>query len=147
LTFEFEPGWVVGHSAERPNGFSITEFIREGDDINNWKELLTVQQFPPSWGGSFPEDTLNMLKAVRESKCPGATKWSFIGKNEESILYEWQSTRCLNWPDQHEVARIIYGRYNRFLLRYTVKVYQMPLEDRTEWIGRFSRAKINASLP
>ena len=74
LDFEFEPGWKLGHNAEIPNKYSISEFIREGDDINNWKELLTVQKFVLPWGGSSPEDALNGLKAIREKNCPSKGK-------------------------------------------------------------------------
>lgn len=146
LGFEFEPGWKIGHETKLPNQGSLTEFIREGDNINNWKELLTIQTFPTSWGGPLPEDTLNAWKAIRERSCPAVTKWNIIGKDEKSILYEWQAKPCLGWPDQHEIARIIYGKYNRFLVRYTVKVYQMSPEDRTKWIERCLKAKISTSL-
>jgi hypothetical protein len=145
LGFEFEQGWKVGYEAGSPYQ-GITEFIREGDDINNWKELLTIHNYPPSWGGSSSEDLLNTLKAIRETRCPGVTKWNIIGKDEKSILYEWQAKPCLGWPDQHEIARIISTKYNRFHVRYTVKMYQMSPEERTKWIGKFSRAKIDTIL-
>jgi hypothetical protein len=151
LHFEVEeqtgslPRWKIGYQAELPD-HTIIEMIREGDDINNWKELLTIQNFRPSWGGAFPEDTLNILKAIRERDCQGVTRWSTIGKDEQSIVYEWQARPCRGWPDQHEIARIIYGKYNRVLLRYTVKVYEMPPEERTKWIGIFLQAKLNTSL-
>ena len=141
-----EWGWKVGYSAEVPNQYSITEFIREGDDINDWNELLSFQIFPPLWGGPNPEDAFNKLKFIREMKCPAVTKWNIIYKDEKSILYEWQSRPCLGWPDQYEIARIIYGKYNTFVLRYTQKNYQIPDEERLEWIKRFSVAKIETSL-
>src|SRR5262249_28800514 len=132
--------------AEIPKQYSIAEFIREGDDIKNWKELVTLQNYVPPWGGPSPEDALNGLKAVREKNCPGVTTWNVIARDETSILYEWQAKPCLGWPDQHEIARIIYGKYNRFLLRYTVKVDEMPPEERTKWIGILLQAKITTSL-
>jgi hypothetical protein len=61
IGLSIEPGWKVGHSARYSKG-SITEFIREGDNINNWRELFTVHEFPTTWGASSPEDTLNLLK-------------------------------------------------------------------------------------
>jgi hypothetical protein len=146
LHFEVEPGWKVGYQAEIPQKFSITEFIREGDDINNWKELLTIQNYVPSWGGSSPENALNELKTAREKNCPGGTRWNVIEKNKDSVLYEWQAKPCLGWPDQHEIARIIFGKYNRFVVRYTVKQYKMPDEQRDYWIGRFSKAGIETKF-
>lgn len=142
---EWEPGWKVRYSAELPNQYLI-EFIREEDDINNWNELLTIHSFPPLWGGTSPEDAFNKLKALMEKECPGAIKWNVIDKDEKSILYEWQSRPCRGWTYQHEIAKMIYGKYNTFVLRYTKKNYQMPDEVRSEWITRFSKAKIETSL-
>ena len=141
LRFNFEFGWKVGHYAEIPNQYVITEFIPEGDDINNWEELLTIQHFPPLWGGPSPEDALNKLKAIREKKCPGVTKWNIIDKDERSILYEWQATPCIGWPDQHEIARIIYRKYDTYFLHYTLKTYQMSAEQRSKWIKKLLNAK------
>lgn len=141
LGFDFESGWKIGHYAELPQHYSIIEFIREGDDINNWKELLTIQYFPPLCCGTSPEDTLNKLKAVREKECPGVTKWSVIEKDQNSILYEWQAKPCLGWSDQHEIARIIYGENNTFILHYALKTRQMPGDQRTKWINKLSKVK------
>lgn len=138
----FDPGWKVGYEAEIPNQHALTEFIREGDDINNWRELITIQSFNrKSWGGPSPEDSLNGLKAIREKECPGVTEWKVIEKDENSILYEWQAKPCRGWPDQHEIAKIIYGKYNRFVIRYTAKVYQLPPDTRTKWIKRFAESR------
>ena len=146
LHFELEPGWKFGYEAGPPSyPGTITELIRNGDDIDNWKELLTIQNFPPSWGGLLPEDTLNRLKATQERECAGVTNWNIIAKDTSSILYEWHAKPCRGWPDQDEIARMIYGKYNRFVIRYTVKVYQMAPEERTKWIGRFLRAKIDTT--
>lgn len=46
LDFQLEPGWKLANSAKGSNHSSIAEYVREGDDINNWKELVTLQ----TWG-------------------------------------------------------------------------------------------------
>lgn len=141
LHFNFDIGWKIGHYAAVPNQYVITEYIREGDDINNWKELLTIQSFPPFWGGPSPEDALNKLKEIREKECPGVTTWNIINQDENSILYEWQATPCLGWPDQHEIARIIYRKYDKYFLHYALKATQISDEQRSKWVKKFSEAK------
>lgn len=138
----FSPGtgWKVGNHREIPKEVVITEFIREGDDIDNWKELLTVQMFTKTRKDGSPEDWLNKQKAIREQTCPGSTQWNVIDKSESSILYEWRAKPCLGWPDQHEIARIFDGRYTRFFMHYVRKVPELPAETRTEWIKKFSDA-------
>jgi hypothetical protein len=139
LNFQIEAGWKVGSSSEGPNHSTIIEYIHEGDDINNWKELVTVQSFRKSRRApSSPDEMLRLLKAIREKQCPGSTEWNVIDKNESSILYEWQAKPCLGWPEQHEIAKIIYGRYSYFVLHYTAKMYQLPADARTHWIKKFT---------
>ncbi len=143
LNFQMEPGWKVGNSAKGPNHSSIIEYIREGDDINNWRELVTIQSFRKSRGApSSPEETLKVLKAIREKECTGSTEWNVIDKNENSILFESQAKPCLGWPEQHEIEKIVDGKNSRFILHYAAKVYQLPPDTRTKWIKKFAEATI-----
>lgn len=141
ITFE-EPGWKIGHHAEVPGQYTITEFINEKDDINNWKELATIQVFSSSWGGDSPEDAFNKVKALREKECPGVTTWNVIAKDETSILYEWQAKPCLGWPDQHEIAKILFGKNNRFVLHYAAKVRQLAPNIRTKWVSKLTKTTV-----
>ncbi len=140
LNFKLGTEWKPAHSSDTKRSM-ILEFIREGDDINNWKELVTYQNFGRD-GKASPEDTLNKLKALREKECPGATEWNVIDKNESRVLYEWHAKPCLSWPEQSEISTIIVGRHNMFLLHYAAKVHELAPETRAQWIKRFSAASI-----
>lgn len=141
LSFDFASGWRVGHYSARPNLGSIMEFVREGDDIESWQRLLTLQLFVASWGGPSPEATLNSLKAMREVQCPGVTQWEVIGQDATSILYEWRSGQCRGWPAQHEIAKIIYGKTMRVRIAYTAKTDELSSEERTEWVDRIGKSR------
>lgn len=143
LGFKLGAEWKPAYSSDRHQS-TILEFIREGDDINSWKELVTYQNFVRH-GKESAEDTLNKLKAIREKECPGATEWNVIDKNESRILYEWHAKPCLSWPEQSELATIVVGRYNLFLLHYAVKVHELAPDVRAEWIKRFSAAAITSN--
>lgn len=120
----------------------MIEFVRKGDDINNWKELFTYQNVAK--GKQTPEEFLNKLKAAREKVCPGATVWNVIEQNESSILYEWRAKPCLGWPEQHEVARIILGKHNLFMLHYVAKVPELAPDTRTKWIKTLQDATVDS---
>ena len=141
LNFELSTNWKVANHAER-HGYVILEYVRQGDDINSWKELFTYQNFGLR-GKQTPQDELNALKALREKECPAQTEWNVIEENENSILYEWQAKPCRGWPDQHEIARIMVGKHNLFLLRYTAKVQQLDPDTRTQWIKTFQAATLD----
>jgi len=142
LSFPVDESWKVGHQAEVPGQYVITELVLEDDDIENWRELLTVQNFAAPWGGPAPSHALAEMKQQREKTCPGGTTWKVIESDETSLLYEWQAKPCMGFPDQHEIGRLLYGKYNRFVLRYTVKLASMPVEAREAWIRKLSLAKI-----
>ena len=131
LEFSLDKGWKEA-STHSGHGQLMIEFVPQGDDINNWKELFTFQNFAK--GKQTPEEFLNKLKAQREKECPGATVWNVIEQNESSILYEWRAKPCLGWPEQHEVARIILGKHNLFMLHYVAKVPELAPDTRTKWI-------------
>jgi hypothetical protein len=140
LHFEITLDWKLANTAER-HGYVIIEYVRRGKDINNWKELFTYQNFGLR-GKHTPEEELNALKTLREKECPGVTHWNVIEQNEGSILYEWQAKPCLSWPDQHEIARIIFVKHNLFILHYTAKVQQLDPDTRTQWIKIFEAATV-----
>jgi len=140
LRFKLGAEWKPVHTAETRQSMTL-EFIREGDDINSWKELVTYQNFGRE-GKASPEDTLNKLKAAREKDCPGATEWNVIDKNESRILYEWHAKPCLDWPEQSEIATIAVGKHNVFFLHYAAKVHELAPDVRTQWIKTLSEAAI-----
>jgi len=142
LTFAVPKGWKFVNSREVPDQYQMMEFVREGDDLKNWKELLTVQNFSKSRAFRSPQEAYDNLKGQTEKDCPGATQWSVISQDANSILYEWHSQSCRDWPEQHEVARILIGKYNAFILHYATKVHELSAETRTEWIKNFGQASI-----
>lgn len=141
LHFEVDKDWKFGTQSEIP-GADFTEMIREGDDIDNWKELLTIQSFRKTSGFPPAEDMLAKLKDMRETKCPGQTEWNVIEQKKDSILYEWHVKSCLGQPQQSEIARIIYGKHNVFVLHYAAKVPEFPPDVRSQWIQRLNSAEI-----
>ncbi|MFO7641748.1 MAG: tetratricopeptide repeat protein [Candidatus Competibacteraceae bacterium] len=78
VRLELEPGWTVGHYGDRPGQAAILEFVRAGDAIERWQELLTLQQFPPQESGPSVREVFQRLQTLRETACPGATVWKVI---------------------------------------------------------------------
>jgi hypothetical protein len=144
LVWDFELGWKVGHHTEVPNQSYLTEFIREGDDINNWRELVTIVNHKVL-GDFSPENVFLGIKLKIEKDCPNVTEWNVIEKNKNSMLYEWQTNPCLGFPAQHEIARIISGKYNVFQIKYTARGYQLPPDQRAKWLKIIAGSKIETS--
>lgn len=136
FTLRLEPDWTIGHFAELPGNQALFEFFREGEDVDHWNELFTLHILPIE---GTPKDYLTSLVGVRELICPRVTKWKVMRDQEAFIIYEWHAQQCLAFPPQHEVALIL-DRIQRYQLRYTVKLYQMPMNDQFQWLERFLEA-------
>lgn len=143
IEFSLGREWKVVQNAQTGT-YTILEFVREGDTIDNWNELVTVQNFRKSRGYRSPAETLDELKATREKECPGVTQWNVIDRTERNILYEWHAMGCLGQPEQHEVARILYGVHNVFFLHYAAKVHELKPDTRAQWIKKFAAVSIDS---
>jgi hypothetical protein len=69
-------------------------------------------------------------------------RWSATEAEEASVLYEWGVKDCPPEADQHEVARIIYGKFTIFRLAYAAKTRALEPAKRDNWIRELSGAKI-----
>ena len=141
LQWSFKNGhWEHGYTQEVKGKYRIVEFVPKGESVEDWSELITIQTFTKKSGS--PEAFLNQQKTLREKKCPGVTIWNVIAKDERSILYEWKAKPCAGWPDQHEITRILYGKWNLWRIAYTAKVQEISTEKRNIWIQTLSKAVI-----
>lgn len=133
-------GWIVGHHAYDRQKGEILEFVRPGESVEDWSELITVQRMPTGCGHATPQATLEHVQSLREDTCPGATKWRLIESSDTSVTFEWQASACGGWTDQHEVSKIIYRPDTRVFLHYVVKQYSMPEQKRSDWLERLNFA-------
>jgi hypothetical protein len=132
--------WKVGYKAE-DRAQVIFEYVLQGETVENWTELVTIQsfdkqyiKFPP------PETAMNLLKERMVQRCP-TVEWNVNERTKESILYEWRIKNCPPNPDQMEIARLIEGKWNRYRVAYATKVSELPQRKRTDWIKSLREAK------
>ena len=137
--------WVTGNAQSIQGKYSIIEQIPEGETVQNWSELITIQNFAGTRGS--PEHFLEHLKAIREKVCPGSTTWNIIEKDKRSVLYEWRAKPCAGFPEQHEISRILDGNWNRFRIAYTAKVKEIPAGKRSKLIQSMSEASVRLEQP
>lgn len=140
-------GWTLGYEnfVQAPMGSAggtwIEEYVRPGETVEDWGELVTVMKTFRAFGES-QKRFYQKLVDIREDNCPGSTRWNIIEEKEKLILYEWWATPCMGFGEQHEVAIILDGRRDRFLFRYTSMSSEMAPERRTQWIETFKAARV-----
>jgi len=154
--FQLPSGWKAGYAHET-RSTEIIELIRKGDDIHNWKELITFQNVGRTkQSAPTPQASFEAWKNSLDETCPGDVQWNTIQQDEYSITFEWQLTKpCAGAPreaqadvEQHEIQRTVYGKYNIFILQYAAKGPGLAAEARTKWINWLSAsvAQIDAEI-
>jgi len=138
ISFTFNPNvdpkktlWTPGFNQSDQN-FSNTEFVPKGETVENWTQMLNVQSFAKS-GFPEPEKAMATLRERMLQRCPNAV-WKIIEKIKKDVLYEWRIENCPGNADQHEVARLFDGKWNRFRLAYVEKTKELAPEVRDYWI-------------
>ena len=143
----FDPKeWKVGHQEKGQNQI-LVEFVRPGEKIESWTELLTLHVLrKPNPPEAIDVLVLRVHQETRK-RCPGMT-WNvinrlFAGDTEEGgMLYEWAIKGCPPDADQHEIARVVYGKFNIFRLAYTAKTQAIAPAVREKWIKDFSSGRV-----
>jgi hypothetical protein len=142
LDFKIGDDWKVASHSDTGRGHTIT-YIREGDDLNHWKETFSYLHGVRRRGLQPPDKEFSVLKANMEKRWPGLTDWNVIAKDEESILYEWHTKWSVRTHEECNITRIIHGKYNWFTLTYAARVQELAPDTRAQWIKTFSDATIS----
>ena len=139
LHFQLDSTWEMdpANVSEVPNQYLIMEFVKKGQRIDNWTELVTIQNFNKKWGRGNARETYEALREVRESRCAGATQWEVLSEDKTSILYESIARDCGDQPNQRELVRLLFGRNNRYRVSYATKG-DLGTDQRAAWIGWLS---------
>ena len=147
----FDPNeWTVGNQTGDQNQ-RIIEFVRPGEKIDNWTELLTMSTHRKPTSPEPIDAFVARMHADDAKLCPNGFAQNVIAQGfrteteEASIIYEWKFQKCPPHTDQHEVAKIIYGKFNIFRLAYVAKTEKLAPEKREKWIKDLKDARIIVS--
>ncbi len=78
--------WEIGYKAGDKTQL-IFEYVLQGETVENWTELVTIQSFDKQYIKYPPPETaMNLLKERMVQRCP-AVAWNVIERQEGSILY------------------------------------------------------------
>lgn len=140
LIFMLGKNWELGYQGQDTRQM-LKEFVIKGEKVENWSELVSLQQFPgliqdPALD-VFVETTEKMLK----KNCPDVL-FKIINKSKDEVLYEWHTSSCPGIEDQHELIRVMRGKEGLWALHYVTK--KLPLSDaqRQEWLNILKTAHL-----
>jgi len=139
--------WTIGNQTSDQNQ-RIIEFVRPNENIDNWTELLTSQIIRKPSNVVSIDVFVARLHNEDRKLCPEGFEQKVIARGqktdteEASVIYEWEMKDCAPNADQHEVAKIIYGKFSIFRLAYVERTNKLSSEKRQKWINNLKEAKI-----
>jgi hypothetical protein len=68
--------------------------------------------------------------------------WTTLQKDPNSILYEWRNVSCPGYLHQHEVGRIVMGKWYLWMLSYGIRDKELSADERAELIQALLTAKL-----
>jgi hypothetical protein len=136
--------WKQGFHADAGTR-AITEYVLPGETVNGWTELVSVQTFP----GAQERKTLAAIaggfKDKLQKECPDAL-WRVLKESQDELMYEYRTTGCRGWDDQHEIAKLMMGRSAIFRVSYTNRRLPLHDEQRARWVALVGSGRVEAEV-
>lgn len=134
--------WKIGYEAAA-GGAAIVEFVSNGETVEDWSQLLTVQYFSNQALGNTPispQDFAEEIRLISEQKFENI-EWNVIKKSPNDIVYEWILPKGFEEnPPQDEIVKILKTSSGLFRIAYTKKVASLTPEERTRWTEFITQA-------
>ena len=128
-------GWEIGFAGDQGDD-AIAEFVRPGETVENWTELVTMQSFMKLPSRNLRLDVLmDGLRSQMAQRCPDVV-WDVLESSEREVLYEWRIRDCAPHPDQHEIALLFENQTTVFRVAYSARGGDISEETKTRWLER-----------
>ncbi|HAU1151171.1 TPA: hypothetical protein JBI12_04370 [Legionella pneumophila] len=120
------------------------EYIPVGDDINNWKELITTQ-FMPGLTNMTPAQFGNQF-LYNLNKSGVKYILNVIEEQPDLLIFEFKVQEPANLQ-QDEILKIAKGKDGIYVLHYAIKKSDMTKENRDKWVKNLKNSFIKVSTP
>lgn len=139
--------WELTAQRKVPGVYWFLEFKRKDRTSTDPAERAVIHNFGGTPKLPLREDYEAVVKAG-DSACPDLTDWRVIEETDAAITYEAITGQpCAGGPPQHEIGKILHGKYNKFVVVYAKRVARLPEKERERWLKLFKEATIITSDP
>lgn len=115
--------------------------------VDNWTETAQIIDFPiaitldgkVSWNA---ESVMNAEKGRWEANKCSTKDWTVLQKDDASILYEWRNIDCPGRLHQHEIGRIVMGKWYLWMISYGIRNKLLSPGEREELVKSLMNAKV-----
>ena len=139
--------WIVGHSQRAEDG-EILELVLEGETVEDWSELITVNKRPLATEGGKRrqskqlDELLRLMKQQLASGCP-TLQWSEQKRSGTDRIVAWSHKGCSGFPAQQVLVRHLLTQGSLLSIQYAAK-REEPLATKVadRWLSMLRSAKL-----
>jgi len=136
-----------GWRGVRGDTATILFYVKKGETPANWTERaeVTTLVIAETQSGGFrwrPDSLMNRIRDGLRERCRTDT-WTVLHQDETSVLYEWTDIACPGFFDQHELVRIVMGRWYAWIIHYGIRK-TLSAETRAAIIDNLKSAKVSS---
>src|SRR5689334_7513717 len=136
-----DPETWVRANAQDDGHATLVEYVPQGQQLEHWRELLTIQALDDRLGPQAPRPVMDGLESQMRKR-GGQLEWHVIEEDAQSVLYEWNLRGAQGVEDQGELARLVCGKDALHRAAYAYKQLPLAAERRSERLELLRKARV-----
>ena len=138
IVFDTRP-WQLAWGKQTPE-MTMIEYVPNGDNINDWHELVTSQFFPGLQEKTTPLQYAELIiQKMKEAGYKPVIK--FFQKSNDQVIFEFRIAAPEN-QKQDELQLIRSDDQGIYVLHYVIKEADMGQKNRDVWLQNLKNSKI-----
>lgn len=132
--------WKLGWSQNVGEGV-FEEYVLDGETVQNWSELVTIQFFPGMQLDTNPDIFEGVHRSDLTRTCPDI-QWKSVYQTPDERMWQWSIQGCPGQPDQSEIARLVRTKNGFHIFHYATKKSPMPEDTNKVWAEKLKAIPI-----
>ncbi len=138
----FEVGWPQEQWVKAKDASDrlqrIIEYVRKGDNLKTWKEIITDQAVVAHFADARSAAEAQLQGLRRRFDSFGS---AIISETPREVIYEWWQNDQRGYGPEHVIGVVLWRPYSVTFFTYARKGPRLSDADRALWIKRVSEAK------
>lgn len=135
-----EREWKLGADNAKTNIFY--EYVTDGQTVNDWKEMVTLQMFKGMQKKITTEKYIKGYISMLYNACGDKLVVSLIRNDPSDYMIEWKVNGHPKIDNQYEIDRVIVGKEALIVIHYAIKTARISPDNRAKWIQIVDKATL-----
>lgn len=136
-----EREWSLGADNSKNNLFY--EYVVNGQTVDNWTELVTLQIFNGMQKKANGETYANWMLNQLYSRYGEKLSANIIQNDPSDYMVEWRIKGSQQGEDQYEIDRVIVSTESLIIMHYVKKPTIATKSERDKWVMILNKAEVN----